>query len=82
MTRAPPSRPSATAHLGIGPLSPQDIESLLRPRRGCRWRSHGGRRRKTSTLRGRTQINLFLRSFHAHPSSFELAGKRLGADGV
>ncbi|RJF87226.1 aspartate carbamoyltransferase catalytic subunit [Oleomonas cavernae] len=36
--------------------------------------------KKKSTLRGRTQINLFFESSTRTSTSFELAGKRLGAD--
>jgi aspartate carbamoyltransferase catalytic subunit len=36
--------------------------------------------KKRSSLRGRTQINLFFESSTRTQSSFELAGKRLGAD--
>ena len=36
--------------------------------------------KKTSSLRGRTQINLFYEASTRTQSSFELAGKRLGAD--
>ena len=36
--------------------------------------------KKLSTLRGRTQINLFFEASTRTQSSFELAGKRLGAD--
>lgn len=36
--------------------------------------------KKAATLRGRTQINLFYKSSTRTQSSFELAGKRLGAD--
>ncbi len=36
--------------------------------------------KKMSTLRGRTQINLFYEASTRTQSSFELAGKRLGAD--
>ena len=36
--------------------------------------------KKTSTLRGRTQINLFFEASTRTQASFELAGKRLGAD--
>ncbi len=38
--------------------------------------------KKRDTLRGRTQINLFFESSTRTQSSFELAGKRLGADVV
>ncbi len=65
--------------LGIEPLSVAEIEALLdlaedyvalnrRPEK------------KLSTLRGRTQINLFFEPSTRTQSSFELAGKRLGAD--
>ena len=36
--------------------------------------------KKRSTLRGRTQINLFFENSTRTQSSFEIAGKRLGAD--
>jgi aspartate carbamoyltransferase catalytic subunit len=36
--------------------------------------------KKTTSLRGRTQINLFFESSTRTQASFELAGKRLGAD--
>ena len=36
--------------------------------------------KKTATLRGRTQINLFFESSTRTQASFEIAGKRLGAD--
>src|SRR5205814_4532828 len=36
--------------------------------------------KKRTSLRGRTQINLFFESSTRTQSSFELAGKRLGAD--
>ncbi len=36
--------------------------------------------KKTATLRGRTQINLFFEASTRTQASFELAGKRLGAD--
>ena len=36
--------------------------------------------KKTASLRGRTQINLFFEASTRTQSSFELAGKRLGAD--
>src|SRR5260370_21670201 len=36
--------------------------------------------KKRATLRGRTQINLFFEASTRTQSSFELAGKRLGAD--
>ncbi|OYY69574.1 MAG: aspartate carbamoyltransferase catalytic subunit, partial [Rhizobiales bacterium 35-66-30] len=36
--------------------------------------------KKRTTLRGRTQINLFFEASTRTQSSFEIAGKRLGAD--
>ena len=36
--------------------------------------------KKKAVLRGRTQINLFFEASTRTQSSFELAGKRLGAD--
>jgi aspartate carbamoyltransferase catalytic subunit len=65
--------------LGIEPLAVAEIEALLdlaedyvalnrRPQK------------KLATLRGRTQINLFFEPSTRTQSSFELAGKRLGAD--
>ena len=36
--------------------------------------------KKRASLRGRTQINLFFETSTRTQSSFELAGKRLGAD--
>jgi aspartate carbamoyltransferase catalytic subunit len=65
--------------LAIAPLSRQEIESLL---------DMGGEyvdlnrqvSKKRDTLRGRTLINLFFEPSTRTQSSFELAGKRLGAD--
>src|SRR5438128_12577937 len=39
-----------------------------------------GADKKAAVLRGRTQINLFFEASTRTQSSFELAGKRLGAD--
>lgn len=65
--------------LGIRDLSPPDIEILLdRADRDVSISRQS--EKKTSTLRGRTQINLFFESSTRTQSSFELAGKRLGAD--
>jgi aspartate carbamoyltransferase catalytic subunit len=82
MALALDNRPLSFAHrhlLGIGALSPQDIEDLL----DLSDRAVEFSRRvekKLSTLRGRTQINLFFEASTRTQSSFELAGKRLGAD--
>mgnify|MGYP003700579609 FL=1 len=65
--------------LGIKGLSPQDIELLLdRADRAVAISRQA--EKKTSSLRGRTQINLFFEASTRTQSSFELAGKRLGAD--
>ena len=65
--------------LGISNLSPPDIEILLdRADRAVAISRQS--EKKTSTLRGRTQINLFYEASTRTQSSFELAGKRLGAD--
>jgi len=65
--------------LGISALSPSDIELLLeRADRAVAISRQP--EKKTTTLRGRTQINLFYEASTRTQSSFELAGKRLGAD--
>ena len=65
--------------LGIRGLSPSDIDLLL-ARADASVAISRQPEKKTSTLRGRTQINLFYESSTRTQSSFELAGKRLGAD--
>ena len=65
--------------LGIGDLSPADIELLL-DRADAAVSISRRPDKKTATLRGRTQINLFYEASTRTQSSFELAGKRLGAD--
>ena len=65
--------------LGIRDLSPQDIELLL-DRADAAVAISRQPEKKTTTLRGRTQINLFYEASTRTQSSFELAGKRLGAD--
>ena len=65
--------------LGIRDLSPSDIELLL-DRADAAVAISRQPEKKTSTLRGRTQINLFYEASTRTQSSFELAGKRLGAD--
>ena len=65
--------------LGIEGLSVSDITHLLDL--SDAYVAHNRQRdKKMSTLRGRTQINLFFESSTRTQSSFELAGKRLGAD--
>jgi aspartate carbamoyltransferase catalytic subunit len=65
--------------LGIRDLSPADI-SLLLDRADAAVAISRQAEKKTSSLRGRTQINLFFEASTRTQSSFELAGKRLGAD--
>ena len=77
---SPAATPFRHRHLlGIDDLSPDEISALLdlsdeyvdlnrRPEK------------KLSRLRGRTQINLFFETSTRTKTSFELAGKRLGAD--
>ncbi len=65
--------------LGIEGLSPLDIQALLDLSENAIAVSRKVEK-KLSTLRGRTQINLFFEASTRTQSSFELAGKRLGAD--
>ena len=76
------SRPSFFPHrhlLGIGGLSQSDIVSLLDTADEYVALSRQVEK-KAVTLRGRTQINLFFEPSTRTQSSFEIAGKRLGAD--
>ena len=65
--------------LGIEGLSRPDIEALLDLADEAVEVSRQVEKKRT-TLRGRTQINLFFEASTRTQSSFELAGKRLGAD--
>src|SRR5918998_692345 len=65
--------------LGIEGLSPHDIEALLALSEEQVEVSRQVEKKK-ATLRGRTQINLFFEPSTRTQSSFEIAGKRLGAD--
>jgi len=65
--------------LGIDVLSPQDISALL-DLADKYVELNREIEKKQSLLRGRTQINLFFEASTRTQSSFELAGKRLGAD--
>lgn len=65
--------------LGIKGLSRLDIEQLL-DRADAAVPLSRQSNKKNPTLRGRTQINLFFEASTRTQSSFELAGKRLGAD--
>src|ERR687893_718160 len=65
--------------LGIDALSPLDMEALLDLADEAVEVSRQIEKKKT-TLRGRTQINLFFEPSTRTQASFEIAGKRLGAD--
>jgi aspartate carbamoyltransferase catalytic subunit len=65
--------------LGIEGLSHLDIEALL-DRADDYVALSRQVEKKSATLRGRTQINLFFEPSTRTQASFELAGKRLGAD--
>jgi len=65
--------------LGIEGLSHLDIEGLLDRAEDYVALSRQVEK-KAATLRGRTQINLFFEPSTRTQASFELAGKRLGAD--
>ena len=80
--RPDPSPPFAFPHrhlLGVAGLSPNEIEGLLAAAEDAVALSRQVEKKRT-TLRGRTQINLFFESSTRTQSSFEIAGKRLGAD--
>ena len=85
MTRAPataagPFPPYAHRHLlGIAGLSHPDIANLL-DRAEAAIDLSRQREKKRGVLRGLTQINLFFEASTRTQASFELAGKRLGAD--
>jgi aspartate carbamoyltransferase catalytic subunit len=70
--------------LGIEELSAEDVEALLQAseRVLARMQAQAPGEGKGSALRGRTVINLFFESSTRTRTSFELAGKRLGADVV
>ena len=65
--------------LGIETLSVGEIESLLTLAEIYAALNRGANK-KTDILKGRTLINLFFEASTRTQSSFELAGKRLGAD--
>ncbi|MDJ1157192.1 aspartate carbamoyltransferase catalytic subunit [Chelatococcus sp. SYSU_G07232] len=80
MTAAAPRHVFSQRHLlGIEGLSPFDITALLDMADEAVEVSRQVEK-KRATLRGRTQINLFFEPSTRTQSSFELAGKRLGAD--
>ncbi|WP_420409082.1 aspartate carbamoyltransferase catalytic subunit [Hoeflea sp.] len=65
--------------LGIKGLTEADIHYLL-DKSDEAVKISRQREKKTTTLRGLTQINLFFENSTRTQASFELAGKRLGAD--
>lgn len=65
--------------LGIENLSPADITAILDQAEEYVNLSRQ-RDKKTAVLRGLTQINIFFENSTRTQASFELAGKRLGAD--
>lgn len=65
--------------LGIEGLKPADLSALLDLSEAAIEVSRAVEKKRT-TLRGRTQINLFFEASTRTQASFELAGKRLGAD--
>ncbi|MCC0029500.1 MAG: aspartate carbamoyltransferase catalytic subunit [Brucellaceae bacterium] len=80
MAAQPPFPLFAHRHLlGIKGLSPDDIDLLLTRAEAAVAISRSDDK-KRSTLRGKTQINLFYEASTRTQSSFEIAGKRLGAD--
>src|SRR5258708_20833524 len=80
MHSAPPPPVFAQRHLlGIEHLSRAEIVALLDLADEAVPISRQVEKKRT-TLRGRTQINLFFEASTRTQSSFELAGKRLGAD--
>jgi aspartate carbamoyltransferase catalytic subunit len=79
MIAAPPPVFSQRHLLGIDHLSREEIVALLDLADEAVTISRQVEK-KRATLRGRTQINLFFEASTRTQSSFELAGKRLGAD--
>src|SRR5260370_25258263 len=76
--RAPPGLPQPHL-LGVEHLSREEIVALLDLADEAVTISRQVEK-KAATLRGRTQINLFFEPSTRTQSSFEIAGKRLGAD--
>jgi aspartate carbamoyltransferase catalytic subunit len=77
-----PDTPPVFPHrhlLGMANLLPHEIEQLL-DLAEAEVEVSRRRDKKKSVLKGRTQINLFFEASTRTQASFELAGKRLGAD--
>lgn len=68
--------------LSIEDLTRFDAEALLASAETYLPLVEGRQKKKVDTLRGRTLINLFFENSTRTQSSFELAGKRMGADVV
>ena len=79
MTAAPSPQFPHRHLLGIEGLSPAEISHLLDLSEACVAQNQRVDK-KQSHLRGLTQINLFFEDSTRTRTSFELAGKRLGAD--
>ena len=65
--------------LGIQDLSIDDVNLILDEAKSF-IKVNQSKNKKVDVLRGKTQINLFFEPSTRTQSSFELAGKRLGAD--
>ena len=65
--------------LGIQDLSISDVNCILNEAKQF-IKLNKSKNKKLETLKGKTQINLFFEPSTRTQSSFELAGKRLGAD--
>lgn len=83
MTRTPPATPLPRLNgrdlLGVEGLHPPQIEALLDLSESYVALSRSADK-KSAVLRGKTIVNLFFESSTRTRTSFELAGKRLGAD--
>lgn len=80
MSATLPFPPFGQRHLlGIARLQSHEIEQLI-DLAEAEVAVSRRRDKKKSTLKGRTQINLFFEASTRTQASFELAGKRLGAD--
>jgi len=79
VTETPSPRLPHRHLLGIEQLSPADVTAIL-DRAEDYVALNRARDKKKATLRGLTQINLFFENSTRTQASFEIAGKRLGAD--
>src|SRR5471032_1159868 len=80
MTSAPAAPILKSSHLlGIEGLSASEVTQLLDLAETYATFNRG-REKKSALLKGRTLVNLFFESSTRTQSSFELAGKRMGAD--